>query len=99
VSDESVRIQQEAETDQCVCDPDGPCLGVPGESDACGACLVLDPEEPCLHDPDLCTCGRYVVDHSDPEPHHPENLDREDDPDCPVHGVVVPPVGSEASDV
>lgn len=33
-----------------------------------------------------CTCQVYVVDHSDPEPHHPENLDREDDPDCPVHG-------------
>jgi hypothetical protein len=33
-----------------------------------------------------CTCTHYIVDHSDPEPYHPENLDREDDPSCPIHG-------------
>lgn len=33
-----------------------------------------------------CTCPVYVVDYSDPERYHPENLDREDDPRCPVHG-------------
>lgn len=43
------------EKDRCCCDPEGPCLGVPGESDACGACLVLDPEEPCLNDPEIET--------------------------------------------
>lgn len=32
-----------------------------------------------------CTCERYVVDYSDPERYHPENMDREDDPNCPVH--------------
>jgi protein gp37 len=32
-----------------------------------------------------CTCARYVVDHSDPEPHHPENVDIEDDPNCLAH--------------
>ena len=39
-----------AEVDACVC-PTDLCLGVPGESDACGACLALDLEESCLHDP------------------------------------------------
>lgn len=43
-----------------------------------------------------CTCRVYVVDHSDPEPHHPENLDREDDPDCPIHS---PATGVTSSDV
>lgn len=33
-----------------------------------------------------CTCAYYVVDHSDPEPWHPENVDREDAPACRVHG-------------
>lgn len=33
-----------------------------------------------------CTCPHYVVDRSDPEPHHPENIDRELDPNCPEHG-------------
>jgi hypothetical protein len=32
-----------------------------------------------------CTCTRYVVDYSDPERYHPENMDREDDPNCPEH--------------
>lgn len=32
-----------------------------------------------------CTCEHYVVDYSDPERYHPENVDREDDPSCPVH--------------
>lgn len=32
-----------------------------------------------------CTCSRYVVDYSDPERYHPENMDREEDPACPVH--------------
>ena len=32
-----------------------------------------------------CTCPHYVVDFSDPERYHPENLDRELDPNCPVH--------------
>lgn len=35
---------------------------------------------------DGCTCQSYVVDYSDPEPYHPENIDTELDPDCPVHG-------------
>lgn len=34
-----------------------------------------------------CTCETYVVDYSDPERYHPENLDREDDPACPEHGI------------
>lgn len=34
-----------------------------------------------------CTCKHYVVDYSDPERYHPENVDREDDPLCPIHGV------------
>lgn len=33
-----------------------------------------------------CTCAHYVVDYSDPERYHPENVDVEDDPNCPVHG-------------
>jgi len=33
-----------------------------------------------------CTCQHYVVDYSDPERYHDENVDREDDPNCPVHG-------------
>lgn len=41
------------ESDPCICDPEGPCLGVPGESDACGTCLALDTEVPCLHDPEI----------------------------------------------
>lgn len=53
--------------------------------DECGA----DPGEPCrpyCTAPDsACTCISYIVDHSDPEPLHPENVDRELDPDCPVH--------------
>jgi hypothetical protein len=32
-----------------------------------------------------CTCTYYTVDKSDPEPLHPENTDREADPDCPVN--------------
>lgn len=46
---------------------------------------------------ETCTCTHYVVDHSDPEPYHPENVDRELTPGCPVHddedepcGCVVP---------
>lgn len=35
---------------------------------------------------DQCTCQHYVVDYSDPERYHPENVDREDDPACPIHG-------------
>jgi hypothetical protein len=38
-----------AAKDQCCC-PDDICLGIPGESDACGACLALDQEEDCLAD-------------------------------------------------
>lgn len=33
-----------------------------------------------------CTCTFYVVDYSDPERYHPENVDREGDPSCPFHG-------------
>lgn len=33
-----------------------------------------------------CTCEVYVVDYSDQERYHPENLDREEDPNCPFHG-------------
>ena len=33
-----------------------------------------------------CTCTFYVVDYSDPERCHPENMDREDNPHCPIHG-------------
>ena len=32
-----------------------------------------------------CTCTYYTVDKTDPEPLHPENTDREADPDCPVN--------------
>jgi len=32
-----------------------------------------------------CSCSYYVVDYSDPDRFHPENVDRENDPDCPVH--------------
>lgn len=39
--------------------------------------------------PSACTCTRYVVDYSDPERYHPENVDREDDPRCPIHGSAV----------
>ncbi len=39
---------------------------------------------------DDCTCTWYVVDYSDPERYHPENLDREDDPACPIHGSSLP---------
>lgn len=54
-----------AENDACVCpvaashtgdEPSGLCLGVPGETHGCAACLALDPEEPCLHDPEV-----YVI--------------------------------------
>lgn len=41
---------------RCVCPTDdgvGLCLGVPGESDACGACLELDPEAHCLADAEV----------------------------------------------
>ena len=47
--------EQSAEKDRCVC-PTDLCLGVPGESDVCDACLVLDPGETCLHDP-CADCG------------------------------------------
>lgn len=40
---------------------------------------------------DGCTCTHYVVDLSDPDRYHPENVDREDDPGCPVHGIVADP--------
>lgn len=51
VDDHQQEVERAPGEDRCVCDPAGPCLGVPGESDACDACLVLDPEEACLHDP------------------------------------------------
>ena len=35
-----------------------------------------------------CTCEHYVVDYSDPEQYHSENVDREGDPKCPVHGCI-----------
>jgi hypothetical protein len=57
--------------------------GTPGEWHMicrCGHKFVYTIPEP------PCTCTHYVVDHSDPEPYHPENVDREDDPNCPVHG-------------
>lgn len=41
-----------------------------------------------------CICRFYVVDYSDPERYHQENVDREDDPACPVHGVAPPGSGS-----
>lgn len=34
-----------------------------------------------------CTCPHYIVDRSDPEPYHPENVERGHDPACPVHGI------------
>ena len=37
-------------------------------------------------DSEPCTCTSYVVDYSDPDRYHAENIDREDDPACPVHG-------------
>lgn len=56
--------------DACVCpvapghsddEPNGLCLGVPGETSDCAACLALDPEEPCLHDPEV-----YVIPPAEP---------------------------------
>ena len=38
-------------------EPQGLCLGVPGETSDCAACLALDPEEPCLHDPERTSGG------------------------------------------
>lgn len=38
-------------------EPQGLCLGVPGETSGCAACLALDPEEPCLHDPERTSGG------------------------------------------
>lgn len=38
---------------------------------------------------DECTCQHYVVDYSDPEPLHPENVDRELNPECPEHGEIL----------
>lgn len=32
-----------------------------------------------------CTCPRYIIDHSDPDRYHPENVELDDDPDCPAH--------------
>lgn len=47
VDELEARIRQES-TD-CICQPgDFVCLGVPGETDGCGACLTLDPEAPCV---------------------------------------------------
>lgn len=49
--------EQTAEiADPCICPPEGPCLGADHDSGStveCVACLVLDPEEACMHDP----CG------------------------------------------
>ena len=49
------------------------------------------PAAPASPQPDAgvtaCTCAFYVVDYSGPDRYHPENLDREDDPNCPAHGV------------
>lgn len=39
---------------------------------------------------DGCGCTPYVVDHSDPEPYHPENVDYEVNPSCRFHGVRKP---------
>jgi hypothetical protein len=50
------------------------------DSIAKGEAVVTGPQS------DDCTCTVYVIDYSDPERYHPENLDREDDPNCPVHG-------------
>lgn len=52
--------------DRCVCAGHDICLGVPGESDACGACLELDLEERCLMDvrPDC-----YAVQVNQPAPY------------------------------
>lgn len=45
-------VELVADADRCVCadEPDGICLGVRGESDACLACLERDPQLPCLAD-------------------------------------------------
>lgn len=32
-----------------------------------------------------CACSKYVVDYSDPDLYHPENIET-DDSQCPVHG-------------
>ncbi|MDD4865591.1 MAG: hypothetical protein PHQ28_00180 [Mycobacterium sp.] len=36
-------------------------------------------------DDDSCVCEHYVVDYSDPERYHPENIDREENPACRIH--------------
>lgn len=33
----------------------------------------------------VCACTQYVIDYSDPERYHPENLET-DDSQCPIHG-------------
>lgn len=38
-----------ADIDACVCPPDF-CVGVPGDSDTCAACLTLDSEAACLRE-------------------------------------------------
>jgi hypothetical protein len=55
VEAETQRLERAAEADRCVCagEPAGICLGVPGESDACLACLERDPQLPCLADVEL----------------------------------------------
>lgn len=42
-----------------------------------------------IDDNEGCTCPHYLVDKSDPEPYHPENVERDEDPNCPVHGQLV----------
>lgn len=47
---------------------------------------------PCASDDGTwCTCGHDVVDYSDPDRYHPENVDRDDDPGCPLHGSSLDP--------
>ncbi len=62
--DGSIFVDVETLRELCICpaapgyaedEPNGLCLGVPGETNDCASCLVLDPEEPCLHDPERVT--------------------------------------------
>lgn len=49
-ADERARIERATPSPpRCICLPEF-CYGVPGESDACTACVTLDVELPCLRE-------------------------------------------------
>lgn len=79
-------------TDACICAPDGSqCLGVRGDHDdqpdACAACLALDPDDFCLHDPEIYgVCDHDWLDRPESDTHECLNCGAEGNGFAPAGG-------------